>query len=54
MEARSAFDGVALFGEDGDFLPMMSSSSSIVATCLFTMGSSTSAHRVSADCSSGV
>ncbi|MGO4869403.1 MAG: integrase [Roseiarcus sp.] len=33
--------------------PMMSSSSSIVATCLLTMGSSTSAHSVSAGCSSG-
>ena len=34
--------------------PMMSSSSSMVATCLLTMGSSTSAHNVSAGCSSGV
>ena len=34
--------------------PMMSSSSSIVAMCLLTMGSSTSAHNVSAGCSSGV
>ena len=34
--------------------PMMSSSSSIVARCLLTMGSSTSAYRVSAGCSSGV
>lgn len=34
--------------------PMIASSSSIVPTCLLTMGSSTSAHKVSAGCNSGV
>ncbi|MBB4198008.1 hypothetical protein GGD83_001801 [Rhodoblastus sphagnicola] len=38
----------------GALFPMMSSSSSIVAICLLTRGSSTSAHSVSAGCSSGV
>ena len=47
MASRSLTRAAHLF-------PMMSSSSSIVATCLLTMGSSTSAHSVSAGCSSGV
>ena len=34
--------------------PMIASSSSIVPTCLLTMGSSTRIHKVSAGCSSGV
>ena len=39
---------------DAHLSPMIASSSSIVPTCLLTMGSSTSVHRVSAGCSSGV
>ena len=47
MASRSLARAAHLF-------PMMSSSSSIVAMCLLTIGSSTSAHSVSAGCSSGV
>ena len=47
MASRSLARAAHLF-------PMMSSRSSIVAMCLLTMGSSTSAHSVSAGCSSGV
>ena len=45
MASRSLARAAHLF-------PMMSSSSSIVAMCLLTIGSSTSAHSVSARCSS--
>ena len=47
MVSRSPASAAHLF-------PMIASSSSIVPTCLLTMGSSTRVHKVSAGCSSGV
>jgi len=42
------------FASAAHLSPMITSSSLIVSRCLLTMGSSTSAHKVSAGCSSGV
>ena len=54
MEAGSAFDGVAFVGEDGASLANDVVEFVDRRDVLLTKGSSTSAYRVSAGCSSGV